>query len=142
MGSLMQELEKKYGKITDAYSLGDSPELAEELLALVLSGKKTASCDALLLMEKDNIPMPKAGDIYVFLDSEQRPAVVVETVDVTIRRFDEVDEDFARAEGEGDLSHDFWREGHQAYFERNGVFSPDMQLVCERYRLREVLDRK
>ncbi|WP_316857936.1 ASCH domain-containing protein [uncultured Cohaesibacter sp.] len=137
----MIELHEKYGTITDAYSLGDSPELAEELLALVISGRKTASCDALALLEKENIPLPKVGDIYVILDSADQPAAVIETIDVFLCRFDEVDVEFARQEGEGDLSYDYWRDGHKAYFERNGVFAPDMKLVCERYRLLEVLDR-
>ncbi|MFX5656784.1 ASCH domain-containing protein [Acinetobacter baumannii] len=43
-----------------------------------------------------------------------------------------------RAEGEGDLSAQYWREGHQTYFEREGVFAPDMPLVCERFELVEV----
>nr|WP_321981146.1 ASCH domain-containing protein [uncultured Cohaesibacter sp.] len=127
--------------IVDSYAMGDSPELADELLALVLEGKKTASCDSLQLMQKDNISMPKVGDKYLLLDGRQKPAAVIETVDVTIRRFDEVDEAFARAEGEGDLSYDYWRQGHKEYFTRNGGFSEDMKLVCERFRLCEVLDR-
>nr|WP_319514900.1 ASCH domain-containing protein [uncultured Cohaesibacter sp.] len=127
--------------IVDSYAMGDSPELADELLALVLEGKKTASCDSLQLMQKDNIPMPKVGDKYLLLDGRQKPAAVIETVEVTIRRFDEVDEAFARTEGEGDLSYDYWRQGHKEYFTRNGGFSEDMKLVCERFRLCEVLDR-
>ncbi|SFO40384.1 Uncharacterized protein YhfF [Cohaesibacter marisflavi] len=127
--------------IVDSYAMGDSPELADELLALVLEGKKTASCDSLQLMQKDNIPMPRVGDKYLLLDGRQKPAAVIETVDVTIRRFDEVDEAFARAEGEGDLSYEYWRQGHKEYFTRNGGFSEDMKLVCERFRLCEVLDR-
>ena len=34
---------------------------------------------------------------------------------------------------------DDWREGHRAYFTRNGGFSPDMMLWCERFRLVEVI---
>ncbi|WP_321448234.1 ASCH domain-containing protein [uncultured Cohaesibacter sp.] len=128
-------------EIVDSYAMGDSPELADELLALVLEGKKTASCDSLQLMQKDNIPMPKVGDKYLLLDGRQKPAAVIETVEVTIRRFDEIDEAFARAEGEGDLSYEYWRQGHKEYFTRNGGFSEDMKLVCERFRLCEVLDR-
>jgi hypothetical protein len=30
-----------------------------------------------------------------------------------------------------------WRRDHQAYFERNGGFDPEMLLVCERFRLVE-----
>lgn len=127
--------------IVDSYAMGDTPELADELLALIIEGKKTASCESLQAMEKDNIPLPKVGDKYMLLDGRQKPAAVIETVAVTICRFDEVDETFARAEGEGDLSYEYWRQGHKDYFSRNGGFSEDMKLVCERFRLCEVLDR-
>ena len=30
-----------------------------------------------------------------------------------------------------------WRTSHEAYFARNGGFSPDMWLVCERFTLVE-----
>ena len=126
--------------IVDSYAMGDTPELADELLALIIEGKKTASCESLQTMEKDNIPLPKVGDKYMLLDGRQKPAAVIETVAVTICRFDEVDETFARAEGEGDLSYEYWRQGHKDYFSRNGGFSEDMKLVCERFRLCEVLD--
>nr|WP_321461766.1 ASCH domain-containing protein [uncultured Cohaesibacter sp.] len=127
--------------IVDSYAMGDTPELADELLALVLAGKKTAACDSLQLMQQDDIPMPVTGDKYMLLDGRQRPAAVIEITDVFLCRFDEVDEDFARAEGEGDLSYAYWRQGHQDYFTRNGGYSPDMTLVCERFRLLEILDR-
>ena len=83
--------------------------------------------------------MPEVGRRDVVLDGAGKPAAVIETTEVTVRRFDEVDEDFARDEGEGDLSLEYWREGHEAYFARNGGFEPDMELVCERFRLVERL---
>ena len=43
----------------------------------------------------------------------------------------------ALAEGEGDF--DSWKQGHIAFFTRNGGFDPDMMLVCERFKLVEVL---
>ncbi|MCK1977755.1 ASCH domain-containing protein, partial [Jeotgalicoccus huakuii] len=67
------------------------------------------------------------------------PAVGIEPGDLTVRRFDDVDAAFAEDEGEGPL--DDWRKGHEAYFRRNGGFSPDMKLLCERFRVVEVLKR-
>ena len=52
--------------------------------------------------------------------------------------FHRVPEDFALAEGENDTL-EGWREDHQRYFERNGGWSADMMLVCERFRVVEVL---
>ncbi|TPM40150.1 ASCH domain-containing protein [Mesorhizobium sp. B2-3-4] len=119
------------------FRFGDSPELADELLALVLSGRKTATCGALRDYGGAE-PVPEVGRRDVVLDGNGRRAAVIETVEAIVRRFDEVDADFARDEGEGDLSYDYWRDAHRAYFERNGGFSPDMELVCERFRLVEV----
>jgi uncharacterized protein YhfF len=71
------------------------------------------------------------------LDSKGMPKAVLKTVELTKRRFDEVEEAFAYAEGEGDLSLNFWRAAHTQYFTRLGRFKPDMMLWCERFELVE-----
>jgi uncharacterized protein YhfF len=63
---------------------------------------------------------------------------VIETTEVTYRRYNEVDAQFAYDEGEGDRSLAYWREAHRNYFTRLGRFSDDMMLMCERFRLVEV----
>lgn len=119
---------------------GDSPELMNELIQLVLIGKKTATCGSLWEWEAEGKPLPKAGDIWVELDGSGNPVCITETVEVTIRKYNEMDADFACAEGEGDLSLNYWREAHKNYFSRvlrkiGKEFSEDMPLVCERFRL-------
>ena len=121
------------------FSFGDSPEMADELLALVLVGKKTATCGALTSFAPGGEAMPVVGRRDVVLDGRGRRAAVIETLEVEIRRFDEVDERFASDEGEGDGTLAWWRDAHRRYFERTGGFSPDLQLVCERFRLVEKL---
>jgi uncharacterized protein YhfF len=123
------------------FTFGDNPALADELLELVLSGTKTATCGALADFAPGAEAMPVVGRRDVVLDGQGRRAAVIETLEVTIRRFDQMDEAFARDEGEGDRTLAWWRGAHRAYFERTGTFSPDMQLVCERFRLVERLDR-
>ena len=122
------------------FSFGDSPEMANELLALVLAGTKTATCGPLRNFPDGSPDMPVVGRRDIVLDGAGRRAAVIETVEVTVRRFDEIDEAFAYDEGEGFRTVADWREGHQRYFERNGGFSPDMELVCERFKLVEILD--
>jgi uncharacterized protein YhfF len=114
----------------ERFAFGDSPALADELLALVLAGRKTATCWAVRDGE-----LTHPGKQIVACDGEGRPRAILETVALERRRFRNVDEAFARAEGEGDLSLAWWRDAHRAYFERNGGFSPDMELWCERFRL-------
>ena len=119
---------------------GDSPELMDELIQLVLIGKKTATCGSLWEWEAEGEPIPKIGDVWVELDGNGNPVCITETVEVTIRKYNEVDAQFAHDEGEGDLSLDYWREAHKNYFSRvlhetGKEFLEDMPLVCERFRL-------
>ena len=121
------------------FYFGDSPQMADDLLALVLAGTKTATCGALRDYPPGSPAMPVVGRRDVVLDGRGNRAAVIESLEVTIRRFDEVDEAFAYDEGEGFRTLADWRNGHKEYFERNGGFSPDMELVCERFKLVEVL---
>jgi uncharacterized protein YhfF len=119
---------------------GDSPQLANELIQLVLTGRKTATCGSLWEKEAEGDPLPEVGHLWIELDGEGNPVCITETTEVTIRKYNEVDADFARAEGEGDLSLDYWREAHRRYFSRTlqkigKEFSEDMPLVCERFRV-------
>ena len=119
---------------------GDSPEMADELGALIAQGIKTATCSALWEWEAEGNPIPQAGLITIALDGRGAPLCIVETVEVTIRKYNEVDADFARAEGEGDLSLEYWRDAHRNFFSRvlpkiGREFSDEMPLVCERFRL-------
>ena len=124
----------------EAWSFGDGPEMADELGALVASGRETATCSALWEVEADEEPMPRVGEKSVILDGRDGPMCVIETTEVGIRRFDEVDERFAHEEGEGDRTLEHWREAHRRFFSRTlprigREFSEDMPLVCERFRV-------
>jgi len=121
----------------ESFSFGDSAELADELLELVLIGKKTATCWAASEGDKGVV----VGKRWIVKDSQGRPGAILETVEVKRRRFGEVDAAFAHDEGEGNRSLDAWRRMHTAYFTRRGEFSPDMELYCERFRLIEALRR-
>lgn len=119
------------------FGFGDSPELADELLRLVLAGRKTATCGARRDFGPGKEPLPEVGRRDVVLSGAGEPACVIETLSVRIERFDDVDPSFTDREGEGPYA--TWREGHERYFARNGGFSGDMEVVCETFRLVEVL---
>jgi uncharacterized protein YhfF len=118
----------------ESFSFGDSPELADKLLALVLAGKKRATCWSVAEGEQTHI-----GKKMVVLDGAGTPVAVVETIELNMRRFNEVDSAFAFDEGEGDRTLQYWQEAHRRYFTRRGQFAPDMLLWCERFRLVTVL---
>nr|WP_239479707.1 ASCH domain-containing protein [Actibacterium sp. 188UL27-1] len=112
--------------------------MCDDLIALVRSGKKTATCGALRDFDPGGEAMPAIGRFDIALNWDGSPAFVIETVKVTRRRFCDVDADFALAEGENDTL-EGWQRDHQRYFERNGGWHPEMVVVCERFRLVEDL---
>jgi uncharacterized protein YhfF len=73
----------------------------------------------------------------VMLDGSGRPLAVIETVERTQRRFNDVDAAFAYDKGEGDWSLPYWRQARRRYFTRLGQFADDMLLYCERFRVVE-----
>ena len=114
--------------------------MADELGALIVQGTKTATCSALWEWESEGNSIPQVGLITIALDGRGEPLCIVETVEVTIRKYNQVDSDFAHDEGEGDLSLNYWREAHRNYFSRlllkiGKELSEDMPLVCERFKL-------
>lgn len=119
---------------------GDNPALADELGNLVLSGRKSATCSSVWEYEAKGESFPQVGTLWLVLDGRNEPMCVVETIEVTFRKYNEVDADFARDEGEDDLSLESWRAGHKRFFTRTLAeigreFSEDMPLICERFRV-------
>lgn len=123
--------------VLETFSFGDNPTLADELAALVLNGRKCATCWA----AADGM-LTEIGKQTIMLDGAGRPRAVVKTVELSLRRFGEVDATFARDEGEGDLTLGYWQKAHRTYFSRKGQFAEDMLLWCERFCVVEILDEK
>ena len=119
----------------EIFMFGDGPALSDELLGLVRSGTKTATCADERDFEDGKEALPVVGRRDIALNWDRKPALVIESVSVERMRFCDVPEDFAVAEGEG--TYEDWRNGHEVYFARNGGFDPQMMLVCERFRMIE-----
>jgi uncharacterized protein YhfF len=119
----------------ESFAFGDSPRMADELLGYVLAGAKTATCWSVRDGQQTHV-----GKRMVVKDGQGRPRAVIETVSLERTPFDRVPWSFAEAEGEGDSCLEDWRDGHRAYFTRNGGFAPDMMLWCERFRLVEIIE--
>jgi uncharacterized protein YhfF len=135
LDSLPPDLDQE-PKPSGVFSFGDSKKLADELAALVRQGIKTATCSTLMGYEKDQIPLPQKGDLSIVLDGSGNPVLVIETLSVVILPFNEVSEQFAVEEGEGDRSLAYWRMAHENYFRRNHfAFDEKMLVVCERFKV-------
>ena len=119
---------------------GHTPELARELGELVRDGRKKASAGLPWMWELDGEEPPRPGERAVVVDWDGAPLAVVEITDARIVPFDEVDEAFAREEGEGDGSLGWWRRAHWEYFSRECAEmgrepSATMPVLCWKFRL-------
>lgn len=135
MISLAEALGRYPGAVSFKY--GDSSALNAEILALVLSGKKTVTCDAVAGFEQRGEAKPAVGRVDVALDWNGVPVAAVKTVAVNLLSFDEMTESMVADQGEfRDLAH--WRAGYEAYLTRAGVFAPDVMMLVERFEVVEV----
>lgn len=111
----------------------------DEILALVLSGKKTAIFASLSTYTANNEMIPVSGEYYVVLDRAKNPRCVIELESVKIVPFGEVTWEMARQEGmDADL--DSWQERMKEQLEEEGDFmgfnfSPALKLVFQTFRV-------
>lgn len=124
----------------DVWSFGDSPEMANELASLVLEGLKTATCSLKRMYELEGADLPKAGSYSVIVDGNGQAVGIIQNLQVFVFPFDQVTEEIAKAEGEGDRSVEYWMEAHKEFFKREcqaegETFSTKMGVVCERFEL-------
>lgn len=106
----------------------------ERLAALIIAGRKRAT------VWNANEGCETAPGMLWTVTVADQPVAVIETISVAQRRFDDIDNDFANEEGEGDKSLAYWRSVHEDFFRKEGHFAPTMMLWCEHFRLIEALD--
>lgn len=121
-------------------AFGDSPELIDALTDLVLTGRKQATAALLRDYEAGGEPVPQPGDHTVFVDGAGRPRGIFRTTEIRIGPIDTVDDAFARDEGEGDCSRDWWLNAHLTFFNRCAeaqgfTYDRAMDVVFERFTL-------
>ncbi|MBP2329602.1 uncharacterized protein YhfF [Kibdelosporangium banguiense] len=121
----------------DVIWFGDSDEMADELADLVTAGTKRATAAALRSFGDDE-PVPKVGDYIVLVDGSRQPRCIWRTIDVEIKPLNEVDEQFAWDEGEGDRTVEWWLNAHRWYLAREAAregypFEDSIMTVFERF---------
>jgi len=126
--------------VYQAWYFGDAPELARELVELVLRGPKRATAG--LSEVNDGLPQvkPIAGGYSVLTEHDGSPRAVIRTTQIDRRPFCEVDAAFAWDEGEGDRTLADWMDGHRRFFARElaavgRAFDEEMLVDLERFEL-------
>jgi len=129
-----------------AWYFGDSPELAHELVELVLHGPKRATAGAAWAVDLE----PDLGAVphgySVVTERDGTPRCVIRTTQLERCALNQVDAQFAWDEGEGDRTLADWLDGHRRFFTREcareGVpFADDMPVQLERFELLYPFDR-
>jgi len=120
-----------------AWQFGVDPNYIAQL---VVDGMKIATCSGHIFYELENEPLPTVDDYSIVLNSKNQPVAIIKTVEVTLTPMNQVSEEFAIAEGEGDRTYQYWWEAHEEFFRKElsaigREFTEDMLLVCEQFEL-------
>lgn len=116
--------------------LGSPGASRQRLTALVLEGRKRATAGLVAEYEREGEPPEHVGERLALLDDDGAHCATVVVTRVDLCRFDEVPDDFALAEGEGDLTGDDFRESHHRFWTRHGEVVEDATpLVLVRFEL-------
>lgn len=132
--------EENNEKYFECFAFGDSPGMADELLRLVLTGKKTATVSVVLEGEKT----PKIGDLSLVLNGQGQPACIIKTVYLETVKFCNLTWDMVKLEGE-DETFEQWKAGNIRYWTRDAVkrgytFTEKTPITFERFELVKVVD--
>lgn len=121
----------------DCFHFELTEKWAEELLRLVLIGKKKATASSLYAFEKENLRLPEVGDFSIVTNWAGEPKCVIQTSKVRILPFREMTYDICKLEGEDDTL-ESWQRGHQRFFTEEGKelgyeFTEDLPVVFEEF---------
>jgi len=135
IGESLETTDKTYS----SWSFGNSNEMADRLVNLVIEGKKRGTSSLKCLYDEEE-ELPKVGEYSIILGSNENPKCIIKNVEVIEVPFNEVTKEMARLEGEGDLSLKYWREAHMNFFGRElkeleKIFSEELIVIYENFEL-------
>jgi uncharacterized protein YhfF len=148
MNAIEQAYWQKFEVATDiesplfgsSWSFGATVEMADDLGQLVLEGKKTGTSSAVVFYELEGVAFPTENKVYdILLNGSNEPIAILQTKKIKRFMFNEVTEEMARLEGEGDLSIAYWQAVHRAFFKaaftkENLVYDEDkLALLYEEF---------
>ncbi|MFB4213499.1 ASCH domain-containing protein [Shouchella sp. JSM 1781072] len=100
-----------------AWAFGDgTKKMADDLCDLVVKGIKRGTSSYFLEYEKDGSPLPTEGQMNLILDGDGVAQAIMVTTKIDLLPYNEVTEEHAFAEGEGDQTLAYWKSVHQPFF--------------------------
>lgn len=118
--------------------LGDTPEMTDTLIALILSGEKTITATSPWLYGNDPAQKPIANGYSLLLDANGVGRAVLRTTEVKTVPFDKVTDKDSQFEGKSVRTLAAWRSVHTNYFNKQLAplgksWAPDMPVTLERF---------
>lgn len=137
LNTLTAEERSQIPQITAEYYCADEYN-ANECARLINAGIKTASCSLKAGYDIENEPFPEIGRLTVVLNWAEEPVCIVKLNHVSFCHFNEVTEEFAKSEGEGDGTYEWWHKAHINFFTEyantiGAEFTETSELVLERF---------
>ncbi len=124
----------------ESFYFSSTEALANELAESVLKGVKTATSALVWEVEADGKRVVRPGDFSVVTDWAGQPVCIIETTEVRIIPFKDVDEQFAYDYGEEERTLSWWKTAlWESYTKICATLgkepSEDMLLICERFKV-------
>lgn len=121
------------------FAIGDELASRDAGVDAVLAGIKTATSS--LSSDFSEGRLPFVGALSVLEDGCGRGRAIVETTAMELKAFGRISASFVRAYGEGDGTHEWFREHiGDWYRKRDRAFGDETIVVCEHFRVAVVLD--
>lgn len=116
----------------------DNETDANKCAELVKKGTKRATSDSLLGLQYRKETLPKIGDFIVVTDWEGKAQCIVRLTKVSFKPYFSINQEYAKLEGEGDKSLEYWKRVHWDYYTRElepfgRVPRDSMIIVCQEF---------
>ena len=126
-------------KYADVFYFGSHERSANDLLSLVLQGKKTATCSSVDSFRIKGEALPKLGDYCIVTDWSGEPRGVIKTINIEKMKFEDMTFDICKREGE-DENLESWQKNHIHFFKVEGeklgyTFDWTMEIIFEDFEL-------
>jgi uncharacterized protein YhfF len=135
---IAENIEFSHAPMPESYHFGITKVDADTTAMLVVAGIKTASSGAFASYLHYQAAIPAEGDFAIITNWEGQAQCVIRTTQVEILPYNEITEDYAVKEGEGEQNLAHWKKTHWPFFSKDlssfgEVATEDMMVVCEEF---------
>ena len=135
---ITENQEYKSIKTPPSWYFCDNEIHANACANLVVQKIKQATSSSWWYYQKHNEKLPEIDDINVVTDWNGIAKAIIITNKVVNIAFNEITEEYAKIEGEGDKSLAYWKKVHWAFFTREmepfgEKPTEDMNIICEEF---------